>query len=184
MIRVFILIVSLLCSSLAFAQSKVETPIKHQETVQAGPYRVVVGFSEWPVQTERSLHITYSPDGGIKGLKGARKLIPAGGLTEAQKGNYPFELPLVRFTRDQSVWGDDDISLPKPGAWTLEVSIDGPKGKGIGRLENLKVGERPAGPPALLIYALSLIPVLALLVIGARSWQQVRPSARTETHIW
>jgi hypothetical protein len=176
--------VMVFCSSLSFAQSKVETPIKHQETVQAGPYRVVVGFSEWPLQAERSLHITYSPDGGIGGLKGVRKFVPAGGLSEDQKDRYPFDARFFRFTRDQSTWGDDDISLTTEGNYALEISVDGPKGKGVGRLENLNFGERPAGPPASLIYALSLIPVLALLVISARAWRQVRPGSRRETHAW
>jgi hypothetical protein len=176
--------VMVFCSSLALAQSKVETPIKHQEIVQVGPYRVTVGFSEWPLRAERSLHITYSPDGGIGGLKGVRTFVPAGGLSEEQKGSYPFDSPLLRFTRDQSTWGDDDISFTPEGTRTLEISLDGPKGKGVGRLENLIVGERPAGPPASLIYALSLIPVLALLVIAARSWRQVRPGSRRETHAW
>jgi hypothetical protein len=184
MIRAPLVMVIAFCSSFAIAQSKAETPVKHQEIVQAGPYRVVVGFSEWPMQAERSLHITYLPDGGITGLKGVRKFIPAGGLSEDQKGRYPFDYRFVRFTRDQSVWGDDDISFAAPGARTLEISIDGPKGKGVGRLENLSIGERPAGPPASLIYALSLIPVLALLVISARSWRQVRPGSRRETHAW
>jgi hypothetical protein len=184
MIRALFVTIMVFCSSPAFAQSKVETPIKHQEIVQAGPYRVVVGFSEWPMQAERSLHITFTPDGGIQGLKGVRKFIPAGGLSEAQQGIYPFDARLLRFTRDQSVWGDDDISFASPGARTLEISIDGPKGKGVGRLENLDVGERPAGPPASLIYALALIPLLALLVISARSWRQVRPAQRIETHAW
>jgi hypothetical protein len=176
--------VMVLCSSLSLAQSTVETPIKHQEIVQAGPYRVVVGFSEWPVQAERSLHITFTPDGGITELKGVRKFIPAGGLSEDQKDRYPFDARLLRFTRDQSTWGDDDISFTTEGNYALEISVDGPKGKGIGRLENLMIGERPAGPPAVLIYALSLVPVLALLVISARAWRQVRPGSRRETHAW
>lgn len=184
MIRVLFLTIMIFCSGLAIAQSKVETPIKHQEIVQAGPYRVVIGFSQWPLQAERSLHITFTPDGGIRGLKGVRKFVPEGGLSQAQQGQYPFDAPLLRFTRDQSIWGDDDISFNPPGARTLEISIDGPKGKGIARLENLIVGERPAGPPVLLIYALALIPVLALLVISARSWRKVRPAQRIETHAW
>jgi hypothetical protein len=184
MIRALLVTIMVFCSSLSFAQSTVETPIKHQETVQAGPYRVVVGFSEWPLQAERSLHITYTPDGGIQGLNGTRKFIPATSLSENQQGNYPFESRLVRFTRDQSTWGDDDISFTTEGKYALEISVDGPKGKGVGRLENLSFGERPAGPPASLIYALSLIPVLALLVISARAWRQVRPGSRRETHAW
>jgi hypothetical protein len=184
MIRALLVAIMVFCSSVSLAQTKVETPIKHQKIVQVGPYRVVVGFSEWPVQAERSLHITFTPDGGITELKGVRKFIPAGGLSENQKDRYPFDARLVRFTRDQSVWGDDDISFASQGTRTLEISIDGPKGKGVGRLENLSIGERPAGPPASLIYALSLIPVLALLVIAARSWRQVRPAEKRETHAW
>jgi hypothetical protein len=179
-----LLVILVLCSSVSLAQIKAETPIKHQEIVQVGPYRMVVGFSEWPMQAERSLHITYAPDGGIVGLKGVRKFIPPSGLSEDQKDRYPFDYRFVRFTRDQSVWGDDDISFASEGARTLEISIDGPKGKGVGRLENLMIGERPAGPPASLIYALSLIPVLALLVIGTRAWRQVRPAQRIETNAW
>jgi hypothetical protein len=176
--------VMVFCSSVSLAQTKVETPIKHQEIVQAGPYRVVVGFSEWPMRAERSLHIMYTLDGGLPGLKGVRKFIPAGGLSEDQKDRYPFDARLLRFTRDPSIWGDDDISFESSGTRTLEIGIDGPKGKGVGRLENLMIGERPAGPPAALIYALSLVPVLALLVIATRAWRQVLPGSRHETHAW
>jgi hypothetical protein len=184
MIRALFVTIMVLCSSLSLAQTKAETPIKHQEIVQAGPYRVMVDFSEWPMRAERSLHIMYTPDGGIQGLKGIRKFIPAGGLSEDQKNRYPFDARLLRFTRDPSIWGDDDVSFESSGTRTLEIGIDGPKGKGVGRLENLMIGERPAGPPAALIYALSLVPVLALLVIAARSWRQVRPAQRRETHAW
>jgi hypothetical protein len=47
-----------------------EETIKHRETVQVGPYRLEVGFSQYPVRAERSLDITFTPVGGIQGLSG------------------------------------------------------------------------------------------------------------------
>jgi hypothetical protein len=187
-----IALIALLISGVSLAQASIgttsgttlTTPLKHQEEIQVGPYRVIVGFNEWPMQAERSLHVTFSPVGGIVGLKGSGKFIPAGGLTENQKDQYPYEFAMTRFTRDQTVWGNDDMSLPTQGPWTLEISLEGPKGKGTGRLEKLEVGERPAGPSANLIYALSMIPILAILILCVRSWIRVRPAIRRETHAW
>ncbi|MEK8173721.1 hypothetical protein NKH77_46760 [Streptomyces sp. M19] len=39
--------------------------IVHTERVQAGPYTITVGFSEWPLRAMRSLDFTFAPDDGI-----------------------------------------------------------------------------------------------------------------------
>lgn len=38
--------------------------IVHREVVAAGPYRIDVGFTEWPLRAERSLDILFEPEGG------------------------------------------------------------------------------------------------------------------------
>jgi hypothetical protein len=177
-------VLALMTSGVSLAQATPKTEFKHQEEVQAGPYRVIVGFSEWPMQAERSLHVTFAPVGGIVGLKGSNTFIPPGGLTAELKEYNPYDFPMARFTRDQTIWGNDDMALPTQGVWTLEVNVEGPKGKGTGRIEKLEVGERPAGPPASLIYALGLLPILTILVLCVRSWIRVRPAVRPETHAW
>jgi hypothetical protein len=91
---------------------------------------------------------------------------------------------MTRFTRDASVWGDDDLALPIEGTWSLELELNGPKGKGVGRIDRLEVGPRPAGPSASLIYVFAIIPLLSVFVLAARSWWHVRPALKSEVHGW
>jgi hypothetical protein len=130
-----VLIVVLACLvNLGFAQ---ET-IQHRESLKVGPYKLEVGFSQYPVRAERSLDITFTPVGGIQGLSGTTKF-------KLVNSKFSIDQDLVRFTKDRSIWGYDLISIPKKGTWNLEFKINGKQGQGVGNLK-LEVLERPAGP--------------------------------------
>ena len=52
----------------------------HHETIQAGPYEVLVGFSEWPIRADRSLDITFEPEGGIESKSATIRITDPGGI--------------------------------------------------------------------------------------------------------
>ena len=66
--------------------------------------------------------------------------------------------------------------LPAAGAWTLEFSASGPQGPGVGRLA--VTASAPGAMPAWAGWALALLPLLGLLLLGLsyRRWGRgVRP---------
>jgi hypothetical protein len=158
-----ILLGFVLFSSFANAQAGFEQIIK------VGTRNVTVRFSDYPVRAERSLNITFSPEGGIAGLTATGKF-----------EDRTREFPLERFPSNRKVWGFDDISFKEPGKRIFELSI---AGVGKGRLE-FAVGERPAGPSSELIYALGIMPILALFVLAIRAWRKVQPAKQSETYNW
>lgn len=153
-----------------------EEIIKHRETVQVGAYQLEVGFSQWPLQAQRSLDITFTPVGGI---------LDKAGTTKFKLGNSEISIDqnLVRFTKNRSIWGYDLISIPKKGTWNLEFKIFGKQGRGVGGMK-LEVLERPAGPSVALTQPLGLIPILAVLMLATRAWWRVRPLRHVEANQW
>jgi hypothetical protein len=167
-----LIVVLVFVGNLGFA----EEIIKHRETVQVGAYQLEVGFSQYPLQAERSLDITFTPVGGIQDLSGSTKMTLNG-------GEHVIKQDLVRFTKDRTIWGYDLISIPKKGIWHLEFVINGKQGKGVGNLK-LEVLERPAGPSVALTQPLGLIPILAVLILATRAWWRVRPTRHAEANQW
>jgi hypothetical protein len=157
-----------------FADSASAAPIVHTTTVPIGNQRLLVGFSEYPPKAERSIDLTLAPEHGIQNRSGEFKLVQPNGQV------YWHSQVLPRFPRDRRVWGLDSIALPTQGNWRLEVVV---KNLGSGVIE-IPVAERPEGPPNNLIYALSSLPLLALLVLGLRAWWRVRPMQHQEAQGW
>jgi MFS family permease len=148
----------------------------HHETIQAGPYTVLVGFSEWPMRAERSLDITFEPEGGIADKSATLR------LTDAQGEVYESGA-LGRHPRMREMWGLDLIALPTAGDWTIELTVEGPEGSGAATLSGIPVGERP-GPPPLPFWIVAALPLLFLLALGVRGWRAVRPGKTPEAHAW
>ena len=79
---------------------------------------------------------------------------------------------------DEELPGAFGVRLPLPvaGAWTLEFAADGPQGPGVGRLA--VTASAPGALPAWAGWALALLPLLGLLLLGLsyRRWGRgVRP---------
>lgn len=148
----------------------------HHETLLAGPYTVVVGFSEWPIRAERSIDITFMPGGGIAGKTATIEITdPAGDWYEIG--------PLGRHPRQREVWGLDLIALPAPGDWTIKLTIDGPLGQGIGTLTGIPVTDRP-GPPLWPMWLIAALPLIFLIWLGVRGWRAIRPRQSAWTQSW
>ncbi|GAB2518431.1 hypothetical protein [Nocardia heshunensis] len=143
--------------------------IVHTEHVQAGPYSLTIGFSQWPLRAMQSLDFTFIPDGGIDDKSGT--------LSEIQpNGKLRHQEPLSRHPRKREDWGLDVRSLDQQGAWTFRFAIDGPQGHGEGDLTNLTVLEQP-GPPLGISWAVSSIPLIGLIVFLAYAWRRTRKIA-------
>jgi hypothetical protein len=162
----------LMFASVGFA----EEVIKHRETIKVGTYTLELGFSQWPVRAERSLDMTFTPQGGIQGLSGTTKMT----LTNGEK---VIENDLVRFPKNRNIWGYDLISIPEKGTWNLEFKIKGAQGTGVGNFK-LEVLTRPSGPSVALTQPLGLIPILAVIILATRAWRRVRPLRHAETNQW
>ena len=148
----------------------------HHETIQAGPYEVLVGFSEWPIRAERSLDITFEPEGGIEGKSATIRITdPYGDWYEVGA--------LGRHPRQRELWGLDLIALPSSGDWSIELTVDGPQGSGTGDLSGIPVGERP-GPPPAPMWLIAALPLIFLLWLGGRGWRQVHPGQTREARAW
>ncbi|GAA4439820.1 hypothetical protein ACFQV2_16865 [Actinokineospora soli] len=149
----------------AFAYPPVETV--HTETVQAGPYTVTVGFSRWPLRAMQSLDFSFTPEGGIAGKSGTlTQIMPSGRQYRPD--------PLARHPRAREVWGLDIYSLQDEGTWTFRFTIDGPEGEGVGETR-IDVLEQP-GPPMGLSWAISTIPLIALVAFLVVVWRRNRVS--------
>ena len=148
-------------------------PPKHTERLAVGGLTMTVSFTEWPLQAERSLDMTFSPTGGIAGKTVLVRFVKPDGTTWGE------QQPLPRFPRDRTVWGFDSQALPVQGNWRLELSLDGQKAT-----LPLTVLERPAGPPGNLITALAMIPMLAVFVLAIRAWLRVKPLRQLEARNW
>ena len=148
----------------------------HHETIQAGPYVVLVGFSEWPIRAERSLDITFDPEGGIEGKSATIR------ITDPYSDWYEVGA-LGRHPSQRELWGLDLIALPSSGNWSIELTVDGPQGSGTGELTGIPVGERP-GPPPAPMWLIAALPLIFLLWLGVRGWRQVRPGQTREARAW
>ncbi len=144
-------------------------PVKavHSEQVQAGPYRLTVGFSAWPLKAMQSLDFTFVPGGGIGGKSGTITLIGPDGARQESR--------LVRHPRNRQVWGLDILALPDQGRWTLRFAVNGPSGSGTGDVV-VNVLEQP-GPPLGISWAISSVPVLGLITLIVTAWRRTWPSA-------
>lgn len=146
--------------------------------VQAGPYPVEVGFSEWPVFAERAVDITFMPEGGI-----ADKTASIAFVSPAADDTFDgLDVPLGRHPRQREFWGLDLFAFPTEGDWTLALSVDGPAGPGVTTLP-LPVGPRP-GPPPLPMWLLGILPAVAVVALIVGGWRGVRPGRTAEAGAW
>jgi hypothetical protein len=151
-------------------QAYAPVEIVHTEQVQAGPYRLTVGFSRWPLRAMQSLDFTFAPDGGLTGKSGTLSMTRPG-----MKSGMRGVSALSRHPRKRSVWGLDIRSLPTAGQWAFTFTVDGPQGQGTGTLDNLTVLDQP-GPPPALSWTLCALPVLGLIAFLIVAWRRHRPS--------
>jgi hypothetical protein len=165
------LLIAVLISSLCAVG--LAAPLKHTERLEVGGLKLTVGFTEWPLQAERSLDMTFASEGGIAGKSVLARFVKPDGTTW---GNAE---PLPRFPRDRTVWGFDSAALPLEGQWKLELSTGNQKA-----VLPLTVLERPVGPPGNLITALAMVPILAVFVLAIRAWLRVKPLRQLESRSW
>jgi hypothetical protein len=169
--RLLLILCAIIASGFALA-----SPIVHTERMRVGSENIAVGFSIFPPGAEQSLDWTFAPESGIVGKKGTVTFIKPDGTPY----EYITEFPLPRFIRDRNVWGIDSMALPLEGQWKIEIKLEG---IGTGRLP-ITLLPRPAGPPSNVIWVLTSVPVLALLLMGARAWIRVRPLRLAGSRSW
>ncbi|MEU6603488.1 hypothetical protein ABZ922_00105 [Streptomyces shenzhenensis] len=145
--------------------------IVHTEQVEAGPYTVTVGFSEWPLRAMQSLDFTFVPEGGIARKSGVLA-IDGPGLDEDDR-----KAPLARHPRKLDVWGLDVKALPEAGRYDFTFDIDGHAGHGRGTLRDVPVLEQP-GPPLALSWTVCAIPPAGMFAYLAVGWRRSKPAGK------
>lgn len=167
-LRILWACLTVICLSLgttAPANAYAPVNVVHTEHVVAGPYALTIGFSTWPLRAMQSLDFTFIPSDGIAGKSGTLTVVPPDGRT------WPAE-PLARHPRKREVWGLDIKALQEQGHFQFIFDIDGPQGPGKGTLD-LDVLPQP-GPPLALSWAISLIPLFALIGVLIVAWRRTR----------
>lgn len=150
----------------------------YQETIMVGPYSVDVWVSSWPVAAERSVDFTFTPIGGIADKSGTIE------FTQPDGESYFGAQPLPRHPRNRAVWGIDLIALPAPGDWSIQLTIDGPAGPGVGTFGPFTLLPQP-GPPPLFSWALGVLPpVLLLATLFVLAWRSLARSRRRLAWSW
>ncbi|WP_405136177.1 hypothetical protein [Nocardia sp. NBC_01388] len=168
-------VLGLLATATGTAAAYQPVDIVHTEHVQAGPYSLTIGFSQWPLRAMQSLDFTFDPEGGIADKSGTLTTIrPNGQVSKSQ--------PLSRHPRKHEVWGLDVRSLDQQGNWTFRFTIDGPQGQGVGELHDLNVLQQP-GPPLSVSWAVSSLPLLGLIAFLAYAWRRTRRTTPDEREL-
>jgi hypothetical protein len=154
-------------------QNYAPVEIVHQERLDVGPYKLTVGFSQWPVRAQQSLDFTFEPAGGIEGTAGTLVVVsPSGQVDPLRRPAGVDGLP--RHPRQPDVWGLDVFALDEPGDWSFTFGLDGPPGQATARM-TVPVLEQP-GPPFAVSWLISLVPLL--VIIGVLAAAVRRGSAR------
>ena len=147
--------------------------VRHTAQLRVGAQVVQVSFSDFPVRAKRSLDFIFAPaSGSIDALSGWYRFTAPDGRSDRSR-------PLPHYPRDRRFWGLDSHAFRSPGRWTFVLTI----GADTATLP-IDVGPAPAGPPAPLISALSLLPLAFLLAGTARWWRRVRPARQPDSRAW
>ncbi len=155
--------------------------VKHTETVKLGAETLRVNFSEFPLQAERSLDLTFALDSGNAGKVVLLRFIHPDG--KSPRDDFR---PLPHFPRDRKLWGFDSFALPDQGTYQLELKLGGTNTGGTNTVARLplQVLARPAGPPSNLILFLASLPLLSIFVLAARAWLRVKPLRQVDSRSW
>lgn len=162
-------VLGLAVPAVALAHGGIADEGKHHETVQAGPYTVVVDFADWPLRALKSNRLIVQPVDGIAGKSATLRLVPASPAV------YPRTITrtLHPYPGVDNAWALQFGGLPAQGPWTFEIEVDGPQGKGVARLGPVEVVE-PPGVPLWLGWAIGLTPLYGLVWFGIREARRVR----------
>jgi hypothetical protein len=110
--------------------------VAHAEYLEAGPYKLLVEFSEWPPVAQKSLQIVVVPVDGIAGRDGI--------MTLATEG-HDSKFPLTTYPGVKDAWTVNLRGFPAEGAWQIGIEMTGESGTGAG-IVPVQVAPPPAFP--------------------------------------
>jgi hypothetical protein len=171
------LLIVMLCLILTHTAFAAE--VKHSKNIRVGQTNIRMDFSDFPLRHERSLDITFVPNGGIIGKTALINLIGPNKAFISWLNPNRETKPLPRFPRDRSVWGLDSIAMTAEGTWLLELTIEGKTAR-----VPLEVLARPAGPTNNQILLIALLPIVGLIVVAARGWLRLHPTRHAASQNW
>jgi hypothetical protein len=157
--------------------------VAHEEQLNVGPYNVTIGFSQWPVQAERSLDLYFSVEGGIEDKRGTLTLVTATPQTFNRQRRSHEPWSLARHPSQRDAWGLDVFAFPVEGQWEFQFVVDGPQGQGKGSLAVVLL-EPPVFLPHSVAVFIAFLPLVALATIIVIIWRRSKPLQQTDTWSW
>lgn len=154
------------------ASSYQEWESAYTQSVQAGPYDVLVHYTQWPVRSLTNQRFVVEVEGGIAGKSGRWRWIPVSGVNAEGSGFRS----LRTYPGIENAWVVDVAGMVDPGEWRWIIEINGPSGRAVGRSDPYTV-EEPPGFPIWLGWLLGLFPLYGLI------WFAVREARRTRLEI-
>lgn len=171
---VLTLLVGAVAAPAASAQEDGPLSIVHREGLEAGPYELTVGFTEWPMAEDRSLDVVFVPEDGVDAVRGTVVLTAPSGAVTARE--------LLRHPRMRQAHGLDVHAFAEEGRWSLRFDLEGDRGSGSGTLV-VPVGPRP-GPPELVGWLPTLAGTVLIVAFTAVWWRRYRRESRAESTTW
>jgi hypothetical protein len=165
-----LLLLLLLPMGVASAHGGTVEGLYHQ-TVQAGPYKLILDFTDWPLQAKKSNRIIVAPEGGIEGKTGVLTISSSNPLTK------PKVVQLKPYPGLQGAWMFETTGLPTPDPTTFSFTITGLSGDGIGNTGPLQVMEPPR-IPMWFGWVLGLFPLYGLAWFGVREVRRVKKETK------
>lgn len=159
----------LLIPTTALAHGPGDQPIVHEEPAQVGPYRVTVGFSEWPTRAEKSVQYVVHPQGGLAGKQAFLAVVPADGHA---RGNLDWT-ELMTYPGLDDAWVHQTLGVSNPGMWKIEIKMVTAQGTFAGSTKPFLV-DKPPGIPMWFGWVVGLIPLYGVIWFGVREWRQKR----------
>lgn len=136
-------------------------------SAEAGPYKMILDFADWPLRAKKSNRIIIQPAGGIADKTGTLK------ITFADPSVKPVVTPLETYPGLHDAWMYQTAGFPKQGQMTLTIDVNGPSGKGTFTTTDLSVGE-PPGIPMWVGWLIGLFPIYGLAWFGVREVRRVK----------
>lgn len=142
--------------------------VQHAEVVEAGPYKLLLEFDTWPLRQAKNFQLVVHPQGGTEGLKGHLTVAPGPGV----KGETWEDLALRGYPGVEGGWLVQAPGAFGAGRWEWAFAIDGPRGKGTGKM-TVRFDEAPPFP----VWAgwlVGLTPLWGLIWFAFREARRVR----------
>jgi len=146
----------------------------HSEILTAGPYTIVVDFSDDPPIVDQDFTLTIHNQGNVQ-LTGTLLAQPGPG-TDA----LPAHAPLVSDNENARIL-TGTLHLIVRGAWNITVNLNGPQGHGLANFDVTVTA--PNAMPPWVGWIIGLLPLIGCVWLIWQQWHYRNTLLKTEQHM-